>query len=346
MSGKPCIVWFKRDLRFHDHAPLLAAAETGRPVIPLYIVEPELWKQPDAARRHWYFIHDCLTDLNSALTDMGQPLVVRVGNAVDVIADIHREFGARDVFSHEETGNAWTYAHDLAVAKLCADLGIGVHEFPCNGVVRRLHSRDDWSLIRNARMAEAIKPKPVALQPAVNCPLQPPPGKEDPMFDDPVEGRVQKGGRKSAVSDLRSFLAHRSERYLFHISAPLASEVHCSRLSAHLAWGTLSVREVAQAIANRRKQLSPTEKQRFGRNLSAFGARLAWRCHFIQKLEDQPSIETTCMHPAFEGIREKDHNDANSTLGPQVKQAIRLSMHACAILCQKAGSRFECAQCS
>ena len=34
------IVWFKRDLRIHDHVPLAEAARTG-PVLPLYIVEPD-----------------------------------------------------------------------------------------------------------------------------------------------------------------------------------------------------------------------------------------------------------------------------------------------------------------
>ena len=38
------VVWFKRDLRIEDHAPLAAAAAAGS-VIPLYILEPELWQQ-------------------------------------------------------------------------------------------------------------------------------------------------------------------------------------------------------------------------------------------------------------------------------------------------------------
>jgi deoxyribodipyrimidine photo-lyase len=87
--------------------------------------------------------------------------------------------------------------------------------------------------------------------------------------------------------------------------------LHCSRLSTHIAWGTLSVREVAQSIVKRRTQLSPEEKKTFGRNLTAFGSRLAWRCHFVQKIEDQPEIETHCMHPAFEGLRESEHNEAH-----------------------------------
>ncbi|MEL0271155.1 MAG: deoxyribodipyrimidine photo-lyase, partial [Gammaproteobacteria bacterium] len=40
------IVWFKRDLRISDHAPLFEASYQGK-LIPLYILEPELWKCPD-----------------------------------------------------------------------------------------------------------------------------------------------------------------------------------------------------------------------------------------------------------------------------------------------------------
>ena len=42
------LVWFKRDLRLSDHKPLLAAARTGLPVLPLYVVEPDYWAQPFA----------------------------------------------------------------------------------------------------------------------------------------------------------------------------------------------------------------------------------------------------------------------------------------------------------
>ena len=194
---------------------------------------------------------------------------------------------------------------------LCLDEGIALNESPSNGIVRRLRSRDDWSKIRNMRMAENIRPKPKSLTQIGLCKADVLPDKGDPMFGDVVIGNVQKGGRKQAIVDLRSFLNHRSRKYLYHISAPDLSEYHCSRLSAHLAWGSLSVREVAQSIAKRRAQLSPEEKNSFGRNLTAFGSRLAWRCHFVQKIEDQPKIETHCMHPAFEGLRLDEHNDAH-----------------------------------
>ena len=49
------VVWFKRDLRVSDHAPLWHAAQQAN-VLPLYVIEPELWQQADASNRHWAFI--------------------------------------------------------------------------------------------------------------------------------------------------------------------------------------------------------------------------------------------------------------------------------------------------
>ena len=54
------IVWFKRDLRIEDHEALAQAAKHG-PILPLYILEPELWQQPDMSHRHYMFLQDCLS---------------------------------------------------------------------------------------------------------------------------------------------------------------------------------------------------------------------------------------------------------------------------------------------
>lgn len=56
------VVWFKRDLRVHDHAPLVDAARQG-PVLCLYVLEPSLWAQPDCALQHYGFLRESLRDL-------------------------------------------------------------------------------------------------------------------------------------------------------------------------------------------------------------------------------------------------------------------------------------------
>ena len=309
MTQAAQVVWFKRDLRINDHAALFSASQEGAPIIPLYIIEPGYWQQPFASRRHWHYIHDSLVDLNEALTGLGQPLIIKVGAACDVLLRLKCAHGTHTIWAHEETGNRWTYDRDIAVRSTCSKNDITIHELPTNGVVRRLKSRDTWSSIRNERMAAHIVPKPVTLHPLPDCKSDKLPSKDDPMFGYVQIGRVQRGGRKAAVADLASFLNYRSQAYLRYISAPNLSEVHCSRLSTHLAWGALSAREVLQSVAKRRVQLSNEGTKHFSRNLSAFSSRLAWRCHFIQKLEDQPKIETHCMHPAFEGLRQNDHNE-------------------------------------
>jgi deoxyribodipyrimidine photo-lyase len=303
------IVWFKRDLRTNDHAPLLNASQQKFPLLPIYIVEPEYWKTECSSRKHWHFIHDCLVDLDNEMNNLGQPLIIQVGDVVDVFGKINEKFNIENIYSHEETGNKWTYERDKRVQVWCIQNGIFQKEYPTNGVVRKLSSRNEWSKIRNKRMSETIYPKPKYINPIQKIIHTKLPSKDDELFGAPINGRVQKGGRIEALNDLKSFLNERSRNYLYHISAPGKSEKYCSRLSAHLTWGSLSVREIVQSIKKRRLQLSNDDKKIYGRNLSAFNSRLAWRCHFIQKLEMQPSIETHCMHKAFENLRKIDASD-------------------------------------
>ena len=78
------VVWFKRDLRPADHLPLLEASRHGA-LLPLYVVEPDYWQQPDSSARQWLFCRESLLELRSALASLGQPLVVRVGVVEQVL---------------------------------------------------------------------------------------------------------------------------------------------------------------------------------------------------------------------------------------------------------------------
>ena len=121
MKKSAQIVWFKRDLRTADHAPLIAAAQLGTPIIPLYVVEPQYWRQPTASRRHWHFIHDCLIDLDKELTSLGQPLIVKVGETLEVLKSLCTYYSIAAIHTFEETGNRWTYERDIAVRNFCTE---------------------------------------------------------------------------------------------------------------------------------------------------------------------------------------------------------------------------------
>ena len=55
------VIWYKRDLRVRDHAPLFHASESGT-VLPLYILEPFLFEKDVFAKRHLQFIIESLED--------------------------------------------------------------------------------------------------------------------------------------------------------------------------------------------------------------------------------------------------------------------------------------------
>ncbi len=305
------VVWFKRDLRINDHAPLFEAARMGQ-LLPLYIVEPKLWGQPDSSRRHWHFIHDSLVELHLSLAQIGASLIIRIGEAADVLQQLFDELGSFTLWSHEETGNGWTYQRDIAVGAWCGANGVTWHEFPTNGVVRKLKSRDGWAKQRDAHMTSPIIQIPHLVKMKMGIPSHELPDKNHPMFGLDSIGSVQEGGRTNAQKTLESFLKERGRNYMQTISKPEASARHCSRLSPHIAFGTLSVREIEQATKSKMHSLlgnQDPDASYFKRNLSAFLSRLAWHCHFIQKLEQQPDIERVCMHPAFEGMREPHFRD-------------------------------------
>ena len=299
------IVWFKRDLRVADHRPLAEAAKLG-PVLPLYIAEPDLWAQPDSSARQWAFAAESLAELQSALAALGQPLCVMVGDAVDIFRRIHERRGVAGLWSHEETGNGWTYARDLAVAAWAREAGVPWREPRQFGVIRRLKSRNGWAEAWDRQMAEPTSAPPAALQPiSGDWPTHIPTASELGLEPDPCLHR-QPGGRAAALATLESFLRRRGRDYRFLMSSPTTAFDACSRLSPHLTWGTISMREVAQATQRRMRAVSqfndPASKN-WRASLISFMGRQHWHCHFMQKLEDEPRLEFENLHPAYDGAR-------------------------------------------
>ncbi|MGY6644587.1 MAG: FAD-binding domain-containing protein [Salinarimonas sp.] len=299
------VVWFKRDLRLHDHAALadaaLAASEQGGAVLPLYIVEPDMWAQPDYSARHYVFLAETLDSLRDDLARLGQPLVVRIGNACDVFSALAANHGIASLYAHEETGNAWTYMRDRAVAAWCRERGIAFYEQPQSGVIRRLADRNGWARRRDAFMRRPPVVAPSALPTLAGLDPGALPAPADlGLAPDPCPQR-QPGGRAAALERLTSFLEERGAPYRAGMASPVTAFDACSRISPHLALGTLSMREAVQAAAV--KCPAHEGDKRWRGSISSFASRLSWRCHFMQKLESEPSIETRPLHRAYAGLR-------------------------------------------
>ena len=305
------VVWFKRDLRIRDHQPLSAAADAG-PVIPLYIHEPDLINAPDWAAQHSAFARECLDSLNRSLTERGAPLIERIGNAVDVLDELHTLHQFTTLYSHEETGNALSYGRDRAVRKWCVSAGVRWIQTPQNGVIRgasEARKKRDWL----AEMEEYSSSEPVKAPRAIEAAIATvvtPSAQSIPCGAGIDKTLRLRGGREAAIAALTDFFTQKVRRYPKSVSSPLSAEKGCSRLSPYLSFGVLSVREIVLAI-NRRLQSpdlvqeSPTRDHMI--NVMRFYAdRLKWRSGYLQNLENMPSLEHDNIDPQMDGLRERE----------------------------------------
>jgi deoxyribodipyrimidine photo-lyase len=298
------LVWFKRDLRWQDHSALVKASQCG-PVRCIYVVEPELWLQPDAALQHFEFVRESLQILDAHLRLLGGSIEIHHGELPDVLSRIWQDAPFAGVYSHEETGNGFTYTRDLKVSAWCKLHGVDWHEFPQFGVVRGLKNRNLWQNAWEQHMASPVEnvnllrfwSEPHTRAFSMVAPSH--------LGHNPPKRQV--GGRINALKTLHSFLNARSIGYRGGISSPLSAPDACSRLSAYLTYGCISMREVVQQTRAHIADL-PQQASRHRAGLTAFTSRLYWHCHFIQKLESEPEIEWRNMHQGYNDLREQDFN--------------------------------------
>lgn len=298
---KIILVWYKRDLRVSDHRPLTDAMILWKnkniPVIAFYSFESRVTLAPDFSNFHRQFIEDSLIDLNESLHNIGVSLIIFERNISDVMKYILDVYDVDCVFSHEETGNAITYDRDIMMGKYLRSKNIVWTEYPTNWVVRRLSSRDDWTRLWQSRMM---------------IPILPPPRWQEYWYiqivgddwqrnmDNP---HIQAWWEKEWQKTLASFLISRGRKYMGGMSRPIEWQEASSRISVYLAYGCISLKQVVHMTWARMHDLKWKWDAKFLRSLQAFHSRLHWQSHFIQKLEDEPRLETMNAVKLYDTIR-------------------------------------------
>ncbi|GGL96808.1 hypothetical protein GCM10010841_01490 [Deinococcus aerophilus] len=300
-------MWFKKDLRVRDHAPLREAAARG-PVLPLFIYEPEQLGHEEFAGQHLTYLNGCLRELDASLRGRGAPLVLRHGEAVAVLDRLSRELPLGGLWAHQETGNGVSFARDRRVRAWARARGLPLTELPQNGVVRGLKSRDGWADAWEERLGTPPLPAPDGLYaPAVS------PGglrTHAELGVAPDAKVVPPSGEAAGHATLESFLTVRGVDYTRELSSPLSAEHACSRLSGPLAFGTVSLRTVVGATRQRLAAVRGDSwaDPRWVRSLRSYESRLHWHCHFVQRLESEPDMEFRGLNHALDSLRADSWN--------------------------------------
>jgi deoxyribodipyrimidine photo-lyase len=304
MTRPVAVWWVKRDARLSDNACLTEADRLGHDVLPLFCFEPSLLAAADTSDMHTHAQWQAVSGLRAALRTHGADLVVAHGEVVDKLTKLHARVPFAHLFSHEEVGNALTFRRDRAVAAWCRERGVAYREFPQSSVKRGGVDRDHLQRWWQSRIAD-VPPLPVPLirqSDELRRLAAPTAFPKLPAFS--PHRHWQPVSEADAHATLADFLARRGRWYRGGISSPNTAFTAGSRLSVHLAWGTISARQVWHAVARRLADLDPADPSsvRWRQSLEAFVSRLHWRDHFTQRLESEPGLEFQSVHPCYRDV--------------------------------------------
>ena len=126
------LVWFRRDLRLHDHPALHEAVRTADAIVPLYVLDPRLPTGPAGKREA--FLLASLIALAHDLERLGSQLVIRRGDPVVEVARATADAGARSVYASTDYG-AFGRSRDERTAAALAGAGVRLELRPGNLVV-------------------------------------------------------------------------------------------------------------------------------------------------------------------------------------------------------------------
>lgn len=299
----PVVFWFRQDLRLSDH-PALAAVR-DRAVVPLYILaQAEAGTDPDSPRpplggalRWW--LHHALESLNRSL-DGG--LVLRRGRVREVLGAVLRETGAGGV--------CWSASPDPLIQAQDLDLGAHLRAQGFTVDVRPDATLYDPEALRTktGRPFKVFTPFWRACRAAGAPPLPLPvtrpaalvSARSDRLDDWGLLPRrpdwaaglraTWQPGETGAHARLTAFLRNGLAGYATRRDFP-GDDSGTSRLSPHLRWGEISLRQVWHAVRNR-KEAAPADVEKFF-------SELGWRAFAQHLLCQHPDMPTVPLNPAF-----------------------------------------------
>ncbi|QEY31365.1 deoxyribodipyrimidine photolyase [Synechococcus sp. RSCCF101] len=292
----PTVVWFRRDLRVHDHAPLREAAAHG-PVLPLFILDPALLHHPETGPARVDFLLRSLRALDHDLKTRGSGLTVRIGEPSAVLAELVREIGASTVMVHSDCERLVGRVRDARVAERLGPLGVRLRWFDPPGSTPDLLSHSHWRRLWIASMAMPILEAPARLPPP---PQSPQGATRIPSLSalglPPSDVPQPEAGTDAARERLRSFLEDgASETYYWQLSEPAARV--SSGLSPYLKFGVISPREVVQRLrGSAHAHTGPRARRSVGQLLS----RLRWAASMHQRFRYLPQLELCSLWSVFD----------------------------------------------
>lgn len=297
MNLEKALVWFRRDLRDHDHAALSAALAQAQCVHCVFVFDTEILATlPERRDRRVHFIRESLVELDAALRARGGGLIVRHGRPAQEIPALARQLGVTGVFANRDYEPAAKARDDQVAAALAAD-GIAFHRgkdqaiFDGDEVLTRTGKPFTvFTPYKNAWLKRLTAADHAAWRCAGRLAPAAPSGVPTLAEIGFAATDLEQLGIRPGMSGARllwdEFRAGRINRYGLLRDFPARKGV--SYLSVHLRFGTISIRElVAAALAEA---------------ADAWLGELIWRDFYLMILDHFPQVVGHAFKPEYEAV--------------------------------------------
>ena len=292
------VVWFRRDLRLHDHPALTTAQADGDRIAPLFVIDERLQAGRFRSANRLWFMRRSVSALATALEVRGAPLSVVRGDPSDVVPAFAAAVGAaRVVASRDYT--PYGRGRDDRVAAALDRRGIAWASFP--GLL--IHEPEDVATAEGRPFRVFGPFRRTWLEQIERDVLDAP---------DAVAGARRVGGRR--IEDLLETVTPSADLALLPVPGEDAARERLarwtgsqaleryatdrdrldldgtSRLGQDLRWGLLSPTEVAARSAG------PGEAR------ERFLGELAWRDFYAHLLWHEPRAARASWRPSLERV--------------------------------------------
>lgn len=286
------VIWFRRDLRLGDNPALLEAVAAADHVVPVFVVDPVLWRPAGAPRRTYL-----LASLASLERNIGG-LVVRSGDPADELPELVSETGASSVHIAADFG-PYGARRDIAVEQRLRSAGVPL-----------LRTGSSYAVSPGTLLTAASEPFRVFTPFAKAWRVHgwPPPVPAPEMVSWELSARSERltrravpagmqlptAGEAAATARWRHFLRRRLNGYAVARDRPDLDAT--SRLSVHLKWGEIHPRTLLADLASRAATAADTA------SVSRFCTELAWREFYADVLFRRPDSARSYYRPEFAAL--------------------------------------------
>lgn len=296
MKNEVVLFWFRRDLRLEDNVGLYQALNSGLPVLPIFIFDPEILEKLPNADARVQFIHEQLQKMRRQLQERSQSsLGIYHGKPTEILAKLLTSYNIRQVYTNHDY-EPYAKERDAAVASYLEKEGIAFKTFKDQVIFEKGDVvKDDGKPYvvytpYKRRWKEAFNPATELVDYPVDFTkfLS---GEELPNLSLDAIGFSESPIKVPDYTVTRDLI----QNYEATRNFP-GKKNGTSRLGPHLRFGTVSIRKMVQRAIQEENEV--------------FWSELIWREFFMQILWHFPHTVNSSFKPKYDRI-EWRNNEAD-----------------------------------